>query len=188
MKKILIITFLLFVGGTLTAQFNRENFSFMKLNYGYALNPSVIQKWSPASFEVGGRFYLTDNGLFTDGSILGFRLNSKFWGTYHERGLGLSNSIGYDFIISEKISAELFIGLQFRQSLYRDHLRVVRKNFLWNSGVGFSFGKFNFCIGLNRSLIDRKIPHQYPDFRAEILYVGLSYRFSFRKAFLGVDD
>ncbi|MBO4692143.1 MAG: hypothetical protein J5604_05145 [Bacteroidales bacterium] len=217
-SKFYLIVILLLFGTTVSAQYNRESLSFIGLNYGSSFlqkeRESVgdYKKWSPSiSIELGGHWYLNHNkSIFIDGSILGFiseghrgyTWGSSYSGTYkwyfthlpEEKGIGVSAISGYEILIKKKLSLDLFTGFQFRQSIKRDGLNVLRKDYLWKSGIGLNYGRLRINAGFYQSLIDRRSNtlingscKEFRPYHTSMIYVGAAFRFSFRRGFLGLD-
>ena len=164
MKRISLIIVLLLSGVSLAAQVDRSNNWLARINYnqnfltmGYS---DDTERWSVggASVDFGGKqFFNKDLGWFIE------RVSYGAWA--REIGIGAVILSGYDFVIKDNMSLEVFGGVVYRRLLYNKiklagtvirNGEIQDNNLRLKIGAGLNYKKYNFSFSLSPDLLNRE--------------------------------
>ena len=178
MKRISLIIVFLLSGVSLAAQVDRSNNWLARINYnqnfltmGYS---NDIERWSVggASVDFGGKqFFNKDLGWFIEESAEFFltdlpmskRVSYGAWA--REIGIGAVILSGYDFVIKDNMSLEVFGGVVYRRLLYNKiklagtvirNGEIQDNNLRLKIGAGLNYKKYNFSFSLSPDLLNRE--------------------------------
>lgn len=205
MKTISFISLLLLVNIVSFAQSSRENNYVIRLNYNTNIYNSVKRtighNYTPGvSLELGGKqFLVKDKGWFLEEAPF-FQFNDLPFAKsvptekrdiavlpfdrLRELGVGLYFVGGYDFIINDKLSLDVFAGPDFRYLVKYypdcgvkdcpDH-RLHKANLRFKFGAGFNINNANINISFSPDILDRGLGVRR--YRSIQVSLGIGYYF-----------
>lgn len=204
-KLLFLAVFVLF--STLSfAQSDRESLSLIRVNGTYSAFASGKRATNSEngklgySIELGGKAFLSNsNGLFIEGTGQFFWTHLPFntalvgggntgyiigQDYLRECGFGIKGVFGYDFILNNYLSLEVFSGPIVNLTVnygpsnntwdYKHYLN--RFNYRWQAGVGLNFKQFGVNATFTDDLVNRGKHHH--TYRTYMISLGIAYHFS----------
>ncbi len=206
MKKFLIIIgLLIFIDALSLAQASRDNNYTVRLNYNTnvynSVKSTIGHNYTPGfSFELGGKqFLVKGKGWFLEEAPF-FQFNDLPFAKsvpsekrdiavlpydrLRELGVGLYFVGGYDFIINEKMSLDVFAGPDFRYLIKyypdcgvndcTDH-KLHKANLRFKIGAGLNINNVNISLSMCPDLLDRGL--KIKRYRSVQVALGIGYYF-----------